>query len=59
MEDLSKKIEAILFYSSEPVSVNFLVKILEAKKEEVSQAITELKDKLSFLLFSSLYCLAK
>jgi segregation and condensation protein B len=47
MEDLSKKIEAILFYSSEPVSVNFLVKILDAKKEEVSQAITELKDRLS------------
>ncbi len=44
MSDLSKKIEAILFYSAEPISVNFLVKILEVKKDEVEKALVELGD---------------
>ena len=40
--DLISKIEAILFYLAEPVSVNFLVKLLEVSKGEVIEAIGEL-----------------
>jgi segregation and condensation protein B len=42
MSDLSKKIEAILFYSSEPISINYLVKILESSKADVESALKEL-----------------
>src|SRR5689334_19463968 len=44
--DLQNRIEAILFYSGEPVTLNFLVKTLEVKKEIVSEAITELSKSL-------------
>lgn len=40
---LVNKIEAIVFYLAEPVSVTFLVKTLEVSKEEVLSAIDELK----------------
>ncbi len=44
--DLIKKIEAILFYLAEPVSVNFLVKTLEVSKKEITDAIVELQTSL-------------
>ncbi len=44
--DLTKKIEAILFYSGEPVKINSLVKILESTKEDISTAISELQKNL-------------
>ncbi|MFZ2523262.1 MAG: SMC-Scp complex subunit ScpB [Minisyncoccia bacterium] len=44
MSELSKKIEAILFYSGEPVSLTSLAKILDSKKERVLEAIKDLED---------------
>ena len=41
--DLTKKIDAILFYLAEPVEVNFLVKTLSVSKDEIVKAIHELK----------------
>ena len=41
--ELVKKIEAILFYLAEPVSVNFLSKTLEVSKKEITDAISELR----------------
>lgn len=46
MSELSKKIEAILFYSSEPISVNFLVKVLDEKKADIEKALGELGETL-------------
>lgn len=46
MNELSKKIEAILFYSGEPVSVNSLVKILDEKKEKIEVAVADLSSEL-------------
>ncbi len=43
MNELSKKIEAILFYSGEPVSLNSLSKILDEKKEKVLVAVQDLQ----------------
>lgn len=40
--ELVKKIEAVLFYLAEPVSINFLVKILETPKIEIIRTIGEL-----------------
>lgn len=40
--DTLKKLEAILFYTAEPVSVKFLSKILEISKDEIMSAIGEL-----------------
>ena len=41
--DLVQKIEAILFYLAEPVSLNFLAKTLEVSKKEVEEAVKELE----------------
>ena len=41
--ELVQKIEAIFFYTAEPVSVSFLVKTLEVTKEDIGNAISELK----------------
>lgn len=46
MNELCKQIEAILFYSAEPVTVNFLSKILESKKDDVEKALVELGESL-------------
>ena len=40
--DLVKKIEAVLFYLAEPVSIDFLAKTLEVSKKEVESAVDEL-----------------
>ncbi|MFZ2569660.1 MAG: SMC-Scp complex subunit ScpB [Minisyncoccia bacterium] len=40
---LASKIEAILFYSGEPVELSFLVKILEMKREEILDALDKLR----------------
>ena len=45
--DLEKKIEAILFYTGDPVSLSFLVKTLEEDKKEVLEAVEKLKESLS------------
>lgn len=42
MKDLTNKIEAILFYLAEPVSVNFLVKTLDESKDNILKAVGEL-----------------
>lgn len=44
MSHLSQKIESILFYSGEPVKINFLEKILDSKKEEIEKAVNEFKN---------------
>lgn len=44
MENLKQKIEALLFITGEPISLKKLAKLLSAKEEEVSNALTELKD---------------
>ncbi len=45
--DLSKKIEAILFFKGEPVSYKKLEEILKVSKEEITTAILELKSNLN------------
>ena len=42
-DQLTQKLEAVLFYLAEPVDVSFLAKTLEVKKEEVIRAIVELE----------------
>jgi segregation and condensation protein B len=44
---LDKKVEAILFYKGEEVSLDFLVKILAEKKPNILEAIGLLKNRLS------------
>ena len=44
--NLSQKIEAILFFKGEPVSIKRLVEILKVSKEEVGEAIIELNSNL-------------
>ena len=44
--ELSKKIEAILFFKGEPVSMKRLVEILKVSREEVAEAIIDLHNKL-------------
>ncbi len=46
-QDLSRKIEAALFYLGEPVSINFLSKTLEVSKKELEKALDELKTNLA------------
>ncbi len=46
MQNLISKLQAVLFYLSEPVSVDFLAKILEVKKEELMSSINELAENL-------------
>ena len=45
--NLSSKIEALLFYRAEPVSIKTLSKLLEVDREEVCRGIEELKESLS------------
>lgn len=47
MSDLTKKIEALLFWKAEPVSVKKLSEWLEAKPDEITRAISELEASLS------------
>ncbi len=42
ISELTKQIEAILFYLAEPVEINFLAKILETETDEVQSALGEL-----------------
>ena len=44
--ELTKKIEAILFYLAEPVEVSFLAKTLEVSKDTILKAIDELDNNL-------------
>ena len=43
---LSQKIEAILFFKGEPVSIKRLCEILKVSKEEIGEAIIELNNSL-------------
>lgn len=45
--EISRKIEALLFYKGEPVTVAFLVKSLGATEEEIAQGLAKLKEELS------------
>ena len=45
--NLSSKIEALLFYRTEPVSIKTLSKLLEVDREEVCRGMEELKESLS------------
>ncbi len=45
--DLTNKIEAVLFYLAEPVSVGFLAKTLEVSKDKIISAVEELKGSLA------------
>ena len=42
--EISKKIEALLFYAGEPLSISYLAKLLEVKKEEVNQGLESLQE---------------
>jgi segregation and condensation protein B len=41
---LVQKLEAVLFYLAEPVKLSFLLKSLDVKKEDLDNAINELKE---------------
>lgn len=45
--DLGALIEAILFYKNEPIKIVALAKLIDRKEDEIEQAVTELKDRLS------------
>ena len=45
--DLEKKIEAILFWKGEPISVNKLADIFKVSKDEIASAVSELSLKLA------------
>lgn len=45
-EGLKNEIEAVLFYTSEPLSLSFLIKTLGVKKEEVVESLNELGEDL-------------
>ncbi len=44
--ELSSKIEAILFYKGEPISIKKLAELLEMEKEEIKEAVAVLEQKL-------------
>ena len=44
--ELTKKIDVILFYMAEPVEISFLAKTLEVSKKEVLEAVNELQKSL-------------
>jgi segregation and condensation protein B len=46
MNNLSQKIEAILFFKGEPISIKRLGEILKVSKEEIGEAIIDLNNKL-------------
>lgn len=45
-DNLISKIEAVLFYLAEPISIDFLAKTLEVSKKEVLSAVKELNETL-------------
>jgi segregation and condensation protein B len=45
--NLEQKIEAVLFWKNEPISIEKLVKIFKVSKDEIANAIAELATKLS------------
>ena len=45
--DLESKIEAILFWKGEPVSINKLVDILKVSKDEIASAVVNLTERLA------------
>lgn len=45
--DLTKKLEAVLFYLAEPVSLNFLSKTLEISKKELEKGLEDLSSSLA------------
>jgi len=47
MNNLEQKIEAILFFKGEPVSINKLMDILKVSREEIGEAIISLHTKLA------------
>ena len=47
MNNLEAKIEAILFFKGEPVSIKKMAELLQVSKEEISEAIINLKNNLS------------
>ncbi len=46
-QDLTQKIEAILFYVAEPVAISFIAKTLEVLEEEILSGLEELKTTLA------------
>ena len=46
MNNLAQKIEAILFFKGEPVSMKKLGEILKVSKEEIGEAIIDLNNSL-------------
>lgn len=42
--EISKKIEALLFYAGEPLSIDYLAKLLEVKKDEVVEGLKSLQE---------------
>jgi chromosome segregation and condensation protein ScpB len=46
MENLSNKIESLLFYQVEPIKTKKLADILEVGETEISQSIDELEENL-------------
>lgn len=47
MDDLTKKLEAILFWKGEPVSLKRLAEILKTDKKELGEAIIKLRENLA------------
>lgn len=47
MNELEKKLEAVLFYLAEPVKMSFLAKTLEVKEKELHEAILKLDESLN------------
>lgn len=41
---IEKEIEALLFYAAEPLSLDYLAKVLEVKKEEIKNGLTALQN---------------
>ena len=46
-KELSKKIEAILFYTAEPVELKNIVKIFDTDREEILEALKDLENNLN------------
>ena len=44
---LSSRIEAILFFKTEPVSFSYLARMLDVEEKEISEALTELENALA------------
>jgi len=46
MENLSNKIESLLFYQAEPIKIKKLSELLEVDENQISEALSELENKL-------------